>query len=399
MKKKLRSLISLLAAFALFSLAVPAKAATSEDSSEAEDVVLEEEVGDVESSDDDFVEEDTIPDVVYEDVVDDVYSNVPDEVYGDIPDDVYGDIPDDVYGEIPEDVYEEDIIDDVYGEYPDDDWYDDIIDDVYGKNPDDVTLDVYNDRIYEFDGVRPINKKGEVILDYTNKKSNEYKFTFFKEAFDIAKKDIKNIVIQLDNLKLSIPANLLKDKVVAELTITKKNYEGALSTVYDFTIKLGDKEFLTNFKENPIILYFKVDPSKVKDWDNIRVVYIDDKGNKKEYLKPKSYNKKTGEVVAEVTHFSSYGVFEVENSKDDGNKNETGNKEENKDGGTPVNGDQNNKGQNNSNSSNQSNTDGGGKKLPNTATNHYNLLILGLLFMMGSGLLLVSQKGIKLLKQ
>jgi len=404
-----RSLISLLSAFALFSLAVPANAATSEDTSEVEDIVVEEQMeGDVESSDNETVEtveEETVSDVVYEDVSEDVYIGVPDDVYEGIPEDVYEGIPEDVYGGIPEDVYEDDIVDDVYGEYPDED-YEDIPSDVYG-DPEDVIENVYRDKPSNLEELT--NKNNEVILDYTNKKSDGIQLYFVNsilKSLEDSKGNV-SIVVKTNQLEVNIPAFLLMFEENAEFIVKNKTYDGALSTVYDFTIKYGENGILGEFEETPITLKFTIDPSKVKDWDNIRVVYIDDEGKKKEFLKPKSFNKETGEVVAEVTHFSSYGVFEVSNSGQDDNQNEDGSKEENKDG-TPASEDKNTAGNDNkngtSNGSSSNVSDKGktateGKKLPNTATNHYNLLMYGLAFMVLSGVVLFLQKGRKIVQR
>ncbi len=122
--------------------------------------------------------------------------------------------------------------------------------------------------------------------------------------------------------------------------VAMKNKD-AVSELIDFSIIADGKE-ITEFADQPITVTFAVNKNKVKNWEDLKVVYIDENGDHKEIISPISYNKETGEVVAKLTHFSAYGVFEIA-SEDNG------------------------------------------EALPDTATNQYNwLLVGGLLLVIGA---------------
>ncbi|WP_407271180.1 CBM35 domain-containing protein [Radiobacillus sp. PE A8.2] len=121
-----------------------------------------------------------------------------------------------------------------------------------------------------------------------------------------------SVELSFGGVKVKIPVDILKTGSDVTLnfgdvskTITAKNSD-ALSNLYDFNLSAT-----SNFANNPITLTFTVDPSKVDNWDDLKVFYIDENGNKQTEIAPISYNEQTGEVVAKVTHFSIYGVFEV----------------------------------------------------------------------------------------
>ncbi|WP_112182104.1 glycosyl hydrolase 53 family protein [Paraliobacillus zengyii] len=157
------------------------------------------------------------------------------------------------------------------------------------------------------------------------------------------------------NVKATIPVALLSrgGDLVFEFgkvsnKITNENKD-VLSELIDFSLLIGGEE-ITDFSDTPITVTFKVDPDKVKNWDDLRVVYIDKNGEKKEFITPISYNKETGEVVAELTHFSAYGVFEI---------------------------------------ADQVTSD---SELPDTATNQFKWLMLGALLLAGGTISLVANR-------
>ena len=61
-----------------------------------------------------------------------------------------------------------------------------------------------------------------------------------------------------------------------KLWLTKKaNIEGAVSSVYDFRLFVGENE-VTQFENGKITLGFYVDETKVTNPDNLKVYYYDE---------------------------------------------------------------------------------------------------------------------------
>lgn len=205
-------------------------------------------------------------------------------------------------------------------------------------------------------------KESDLVRDDTSK---VYTYPKASKVIKLSKAELEKFAdgysLELTNgkVKASIPAALLSkgEDVVFEFgkvsnKITNKNKD-ALSEIIDFSLLIGGKE-VTDFSDTPITVTFKVNPDKVKNWDDLKVVYIDDNGEKQEFITPLSYNKETGEVVAELTHFSAYGVFEI---------------------------------------ADKATSD---SELPATATNQYNWLMLGaLLVSVGTIVLLANRRKIQ----
>ncbi|MEB1807952.1 MAG: NEAT domain-containing protein [Bacillaceae bacterium] len=119
-----------------------------------------------------------------------------------------------------------------------------------------------------------------------------------------------------NTVKALFPVSLIQGKgditfniEKASEAITSRNKD-ALSELYKFMITTGTGEKITQFGNTPVTLVFTVDPSKVDDWNLLRTVFINQNGEKAEFITPKAVNKQTREVVADVKHFSVYGVFE-----------------------------------------------------------------------------------------
>ncbi|WP_117156475.1 5'-nucleotidase C-terminal domain-containing protein [Paraliobacillus quinghaiensis] len=194
----------------------------------------------------------------------------------------------------------------------------------------------------------------DVIKDETQlvKNDNQKVYSYSKEAKSVTinKEAISELdqdfSVELSNGKatLLIPNKLFpegKDVTINFGEVSNEvaeNNKDAVSELVDFSI-IADGEDITEFSDNPITVTFTVDKNKVNNWEDLKVVYIDENGDQKEIISPISYNKETGEVVAELTHFSAYGVFEIASADN-------------------------------------------GEVLPDTATNQYNWLMVG-------GLLLV----------
>lgn len=149
-------------------------------------------------------------------------------------------------------------------------------------------------------------------------------------------------------------------------------------------------EYITDFKDSPITLTFVVDKDKVKNWADLVVYYIDENGEKAEAIDV-TYNEKTGEVFVTVTHFSTYALFEEEGSgtaKSVNTQSDQGGEEENT-GTVKVVDESGTTGSSGS-------TDKDGQRLPNTATDHFNLLMMGVIvFGLGGSILLVRYLRLK----
>ena len=98
------------------------------------------------------------------------------------------------------------------------------------------------------------------------------------------------------------------------------DYPDALSNVYDITLKADDKAIHTFDKA--VSLTFPVDPDKVKSWDNVHVVYIND-AEEKEVLET-TIDRDNGVAASNVSHFSIYGVFDTTVDEPEDEKTELG---------------------------------------------------------------------------
>ncbi|WP_235988994.1 glycosyl hydrolase 53 family protein [Aquibacillus kalidii] len=207
-------------------------------------------------------------------------------------------------------------------------------------------------------GQSTVVKESDLVRNDTSK---VYVDPNASKVFKISKSELEKLTngysLELTDgkVKANIPTVLLSKgeditfefgKVASK--ISNKNKD-ALSEIINFSFEIGGKK-LTEFRDNPITITFKVNPNKVKNWEDLKVVYIDTNGNKKEFITPISYNKDTGEVVAQVTHFSAYGVFEVA------------------DQGTTE------------------------SELPDTATSQFNWMVLGILLLAVGAIMLISKR-------
>ncbi|UOQ49749.1 family 43 glycosylhydrolase [Gracilibacillus caseinilyticus] len=240
-------------------------------------------------------------------------------------------------------------------------------------------------------------------LDDLAKDQNTYQAEVDKKKTIIKKevvdqlKDTDYIVLQMENVHVKIPVSILKgkDDIAFELgevsdTLQAK-YDNAVSDFYDFTLTSNGEAISL---DSPVTLTFNVDKEKISNWESLKVAYIDENGEQKEEIVPTSVNKETAEVVADVEHFSIYGVLQVADegtngggSTDDGAESGTDDPgsdgdETDGNGATENGGDAGDDGQST-----------GGETLPETATNQYNLLVMGVLFIVaGAGVFFIVRK-------
>lgn len=89
--------------------------------------------------------------------------------------------------------------------------------------------------------------------------------------------------------------------------------EEAVSKLYEFSVRSGDR-YMTEFADG-VMLTFAADSNKVTNWNDLYVVYVNDEGEKEEVIEPLSVNSSDSTITAYVSHFSTYGVFELSNEE------------------------------------------------------------------------------------
>ncbi|WP_058308989.1 glycosyl hydrolase 53 family protein [Gracilibacillus massiliensis] len=213
------------------------------------------------------------------------------------------------------------------------------------SNTDDST-DTDNEKDKEIENEETVEVKITDAKQLEKAAKNTYKTTKEARSTSISKEvinqldDEAQIELTKNDIKVSLPVSILKGKGDIQFSFGKVSsdiisaHADSLSTLIDFTLTAGGETI--NF-DTPVTLTFTIDPDKVKNWNNVKVYYIDENGEKKEEATIVSIDKDTGEIVSEVDHFSIYGVFEEDSS---------------------------------------------GDRLPDTATSQYNWLMLGTAFLL-----------------
>ena len=185
----------------------------------------------------------------------------------------------------------------------------------------------------------------------------------------------KNAVILLKKgeVDLQISASNLTGDGTVQIAMTRyQDNKDALAPVYDFTITQG-KTIIDTF-DTPVTLKFKID--KFKDANKAKIYYYDEK--KSEWISIGG-TVKEGYVTAKTDHFTIFTVFE----------NSIGNQPPTEE---PKNNDESNDKEQKTDKPEQSKAKGeNGKKLPDTATNTHNTLLLGGLLTI-IGLLYIGRK-------
>lgn len=257
----------------------------------------------------------------------------------------------------------------------------------------------------------PVNKTIIDSLDNITQTENSYQITTDTKENVITQSLIeqldegRSIELSYRNTKASIPVSILKQH--GEVTFNfgevpesiTSIHTDALSTLYDFTLTSDNGPIDFN---DSIKLTFTVDPTQVTNWEDLKVVYINEQGEKEEFVTPDSFDPETGEVVAEVEHFSIYGVFEIaesteeeQNVIDDGSDESVEDEDaigDDDDEDTTEGTDQTTD-ENQTESTEDKETEASCDRLPDTATQQYNWLLAGsLLLLIGAGSLLIIKK-------
>ncbi|MFD1779585.1 5'-nucleotidase C-terminal domain-containing protein [Fredinandcohnia salidurans] len=212
-------------------------------------------------------------------------------------------------------------------------------------------------------------KEGAIVRVEVPEKKNTIFVSLSSEA--IAKLKAANATLIISNgvVDLQIPSSILPDSET-EVKVQKDNRKDAL-VAYDFTIKSEGKGY-HKFNEK-VTMTFSIDPKKVDDPKKVKVFYWNPQSKEWE-LVGGEYN--DGKITATTDHFSTFGVLEVEESKE-------------VPGSEVKDSDTNDSTVKDSDSKNSN----GGKKLPITATNMANMLVVGLaLILVAAGLLYVIRR-------
>jgi LPXTG-motif cell wall-anchored protein len=256
------------------------------------------------------------------------------------------------------------------------------------------------------------DESGNIVVDNTTSGYDNLLYAFSHEDFAAFLNEYPGLsfVTKMSQVELSVPAANLTTGNFFAFAIIKdsQSYLDALSNVYDFYILYPnldsgleyDLEFVKTFTK-PVTLKFFIDPTKVGNWENVTIAYINKNGEMEDFIAPKSINRETGEVTVEVNHFSKYGVFEIASTNNNNDNNNAGTGGSNNNGtGTTTTTPANNTTPTNTNTvanavtktnTGSTGTTAAGNQLPNTATNSYNILLLGLSLLAIGGLFFVRK--------
>ena len=196
-----------------------------------------------------------------------------------------------------------------------------------------------------------LTNKGTLFVDLQNSNTSEIAVEFTADQIELLKDKKAEIQIANGDVTLSIPSSVLTNgNEKTSIHILKlKDIQNALSPVYDFTITQGG-QVISQFSEG-VTLTFNVDDTRVSNPDNVKVFYWNPTTSKWELIGGSYSN---GVVTATTNHFSVYTVFE------------TTSEEVSSPGKSLVPVQQN------------------GQELPNTATNSFNWLLVGLAILLVS---------------
>ncbi|SEN40419.1 LPXTG-motif cell wall anchor domain-containing protein [Mesobacillus persicus] len=221
-----------------------------------------------------------------------------------------------------------------------------------------VLTDVKKAKANEVVIIQPKNAKEQV----------ELKVELDKAALNSLIEKNNELKIEKGDSSLIIPVSILEqiaaiagDQPVV-IKMVKQQAANALGAVYDFTITAGST-VISDFNGQEVTFTLEVNPDLVADLDPslVKAFYYNEETKEWEVIEDSVYDPATGLVTATTTHFSTYGVF-----KDDSSETK----------GTPS----------------VASTGTNGNILPNTATNQFNLLALGLLLVAMGAVVIVSRR-------
>ncbi|UOQ49857.1 phosphatase PAP2 family protein [Gracilibacillus caseinilyticus] len=206
-----------------------------------------------------------------------------------------------------------------------------------------VTPDVINgETAIETDSLDQLADHGELLIDLRDH-NESVNLAFTSEQIKWLKEHHITIITQLKNVSLQLAAaNFTNGSDAATIQLDRlADVDQALSVVYDFEIKQGDKQIDT-FEEK-VTLTFSVDSDKVNNKGQVQLFFWNPTLEEWEAIGGEWQD---GNVTAQTDHFSTYTVFEQDEKEQQ-----------------PVTDD--------------------GQALPDTATSTYQYLLAGVLLFLG----------------
>ncbi|MGN8644753.1 glycoside hydrolase family 18 protein [Gracilibacillus sp. HCP3S3_G5_1] len=248
-----------------------------------------------------------------------------------------------------------------------------------------------------------IRDMSELTLDnnqYIFNNPNHFEKLVFNASLIEQLQEDSELVIHYRDIVMEVPVALIQTEqnitfqfAEAEEKI-KRKFDNHVSPIYDLTILSGD-QLLSNFDKHSIKLIFSVDKNQIENWDRLAVYLLDDNGEKQQEIDV-AYDKVQQIVMANVSHFSLYGVFQRSTPKQPSDDNKQDEKKikkginseppkgKKKKGNTA---DMEKKDNDKALSLNSQNEQLEGQRLPDTATNLYNYMVIGLLLVAISGMI------------
>ncbi|WP_052353790.1 5'-nucleotidase C-terminal domain-containing protein [Neobacillus jeddahensis] len=203
------------------------------------------------------------------------------------------------------------------------------------------------------DALQDLPENAVVVVEVDNKTNAT--LTLTKEQIQALKDAGATLVVSNGDVEVEIPASILPLAQNLDIKVKKIAVSGSL-VAYDFTMEADGKAY-HKFSDK-VKLTFKIDQKLIKNANNVKVYYWNEEAKKWELI---GGEYKNGEISAYTDHFSTYGVFE----------------------GEPV--------------PTKTPSQAGQVELPNTATNSFNILLIGLMLVLAGGILyLVKRRSIKL---
>jgi uncharacterized protein len=158
------------------------------------------------------------------------------------------------------------------------------------------------------------------------------------------------VVVNNGTVSMALNTEMLSEEKVVFNFSQLADIDEALSKVYDFTINVGGKN-VTQFK-SPITLTFTVDQGKVNNPEDVKVYYYHTEAKEWKLVGGTYVN---GVVTTNTDHITAFAAYDVASEKP----------------AMPE------------------------KELPNTATNMYNMIALGMLLLLIGGVILYRKKRIE----
>lgn len=218
------------------------------------------------------------------------------------------------------------------------------------------------------DDVKKVAENGTLHVNLSATNATELSLT--SEQVQQLRETNAKVSVSKENVVVNIPFALFTNDEEIVFTIEEStnselvNINHALSSVYEFNLTQGGKKI--EYFEGGIELSFTVDSSKVKNLENVKVFYWNEEEKVWELI---GGTYEDGVVTVTVEHFSIFTVFEAsaEELSDDvlipSTEEEQQSSEEEKEGDS----------------------------LPDTATNTFNYLIMGMLLFVSGFVFLIIQ--------